>query len=102
MSSKGTQGKVWKSKQYKVAGEIVDENSEESVDVAPINDGEAYAKVKFGYGLTINLGNYESARIDVGVELPCLPAATDNAFDKAREMVEKIITAEVREVRRGG
>lgn len=33
---------------------------------------EALAQVSFSIGYTINLGNYESKRIDIGVTRPCV------------------------------
>ena len=53
------------------------------------------AVIKASYGLTINRGNYESARIDVGIELPCyveeIADAYSWAWDKLTdEMQEQI------------
>ena len=42
-----------------------------------------HATVIPSLGLTINLGNYESARVGVGVEFPCDPNKIDEAFDEA-------------------
>jgi len=37
------------------------------------------ARVRRGYGLTMNLGNFESARFDVTLELPCYVEDIDAA-----------------------
>lgn len=60
------------------------------------------ARIKRGYGLTLNLGNYESARFDVTLELPCHVEDIDAADEFARQWVEKRCEAEVAEVRGGG
>lgn len=57
------------------------------------------AVVRRGYGLTMNLGNYESARIDVGIEVPCYIADIEKADEFARRFVDKRIKEEVRSVR---
>lgn len=59
------------------------------------------ARVRRGYGLTLNLGNYESARFDVVLELPCHVEDIDAADEYARRWVEKRCEAEVAEVRGG-
>lgn len=55
-----------------------------------------------GYGLTLNLGNYESARVDVGIRLPCYREEVEQADEFAREWCESRIRTEVDEVRGGG
>ncbi len=51
------------------------------------------ALVQAKYGLTINLKNYESARVDASVTLPCyveeIPAAFNKAFEIAEERVKE-------------
>jgi hypothetical protein len=41
------------------------------------------ARIRYGVGLTLNLGNFESARIDVQVEIPCDVDEIDNAYEQA-------------------
>lgn len=41
------------------------------------------ARVKHGMGITLNLGDYQSARVDVGIELPCKVEDKDKAFEEA-------------------
>ena len=38
-------------------------------------------------GKTVNLGNYESIRFDVGVSIPCEKADLDEAFNEGYEWV---------------
>lgn len=59
----------------------------------------APAMVNVGFGLTLNLGNFESARIDVGIEIPCYPSEAEEAYNYAHDWVEKKINAEVARVR---
>jgi len=58
------------------------------------------AMVEIGYGLTLNIGNYESARIDVRVSLPCYVEETDQAFAFAKKWTEERIQTEVKEIRK--
>lgn len=58
------------------------------------------AMVEIGYGLTLNIGNYESARIDVRIALPCYVEETDQAFAFAKKWTEERIQTEVKEIRK--
>lgn len=52
------------------------------------------AHVRFGAGLTINLGNFESARLDVQVELPCDVEGLTEAMEEASEFVQARLAEE--------
>ena len=43
--------------------------SEETIQIRPFATDPA--KVRVGRGVTINMGNFESARIDISIEMPC-------------------------------
>lgn len=68
-------------------------------DVHADVDGSKLARVKVGLGMTLNLGNYESARVDVGIDLPCLPGEVMEAYGLAWDAVEHEIGSQVRELR---
>lgn len=53
------------------------------------------AVVKRVYGMTINMGNYESARVEVGVEIPCHIEDIDLADKWAADFCESRIVEEV-------
>jgi len=57
------------------------------------------AKVQVGRGLTLNMGNYESARLDVGIEVPCYVEEVDSAYEWARRWVEKRIGEEHKSIK---
>ena len=77
-----------------------EQSTEEIVAVLKF-DGDV-AKVRRGYGLTLNLSNYESARLDVTVEVPCYLADIDAADEWARQWVETRVVREVENVRGEG
>jgi len=60
------------------------------------------AIVRRGYGLTLNLGKFESARIDVGIEVPCYAEDAETADEFAVRWVESRIQQEVDAIRGGG
>ena len=65
---------------------------------------EDKAKVKAYASLKINLGNYESAGIEAGIELPCDVKDVPKEFERAWAEVYKqleIKAAEIRQGRRG-
>lgn len=57
------------------------------------------AIVRRGFGLTLNQGNYESARIDVSVEVPCYLADIAKADKWAAAFCEERVRKEVAEAR---
>lgn len=84
-------GKIWVSRGYPKSARKPDEEEQFDLEVRQFSVEPAY--VKAGYGLTINLGNYESARCDVGVTLPCyveeVPEALKEAWKIAEEEIKK-------------
>lgn len=58
------------------------------------------AVVRRGYGLTLNQGNYESARIDVSVEVPCYLPDIAKADEFAAAFCEERVRKEVTEARK--
>ncbi len=92
--------KWWLTVQILQDGKPIDHewNKEEGED---IKMGKDNAIVKYGIGLTANLGNYQSARVDIGVELPTDDlsdaSSIDSAYERARDfcndkLVEEIAT----------
>lgn len=64
-------------------------------DVIAIHSFETEpAKVMVDYSLTMNLGNFESARISVSVQIPCYKEEIDEAFEFAAVWVEQRIKDE--------
>jgi hypothetical protein len=82
-------------------GDVYKETAGEEVVSVHVFEGPV-AKVVRGYGLTLNLKNYESARLDVRVEVPCHVEDIDKADEWARAWVEERVKTEVAGVRNGG
>ena len=59
----------------------------------------ATAQVVQKKGLTINLGNFESARVDVGYVMPCYVEEVKEIEDLVNDMIEDRLQREVVEVR---
>lgn len=58
------------------------------------------ANVKLALGRTVNLGNYQFARIDVSVTMPCPAGAEERTYDRALDFVDKRLHAEIVRARR--
>jgi hypothetical protein len=69
---------------------------EEMLEESSFGPGIEPAFVRVSAGKTINLGNFESLRIDVAVTIPCLPSAIDAAYTEASDFVAEKMTAEER------
>ena len=85
-------GKVYVSRMY---GDK-DIAEQEKLEIRKFEVEPAYVNVK--YGLTISLGDYESARCDAGVSLPCYVEEIEDAYKVAWKMAEEEIQKQVRKV----
>lgn len=65
--------------------------------VVPFETPPAF--VRRGYGLTLNLGNFESARVDISLTVPCYVQDVEEADEFARQFVERRIKAETASAR---
>lgn len=57
------------------------------------------ATVSVKGGATINLGNYESARIDVMLSVPCYVEEIDEIFEKVKVWVDEKLAKEYQELK---
>lgn len=71
---------------------------EESRDVVGgskrFSESNPAAFVRVGAGLTINMQNFESLRIDVAVTVPCLPTELEEAYQEASQFVADKVAEE--------
>ena len=67
----------------------------ESEDVIAVHKFETEpASVTVDYALTINLGNFESAKIGVSVSVPCYAEELGQAYEFAQAWAEERLTRE--------
>jgi hypothetical protein len=59
----------------------------------------APAQIDVGYGMTLNIGNYESARLDVRISIPCYREEVEDAYEYARKWAEAKMQQQVQEIR---
>jgi len=78
-------------------GETAEATEDEFLDVRRFET--APAEVGFSAGLTLNLGNYESARIDVSVKVPCYREELDEAYAFATKWASDRLVKEREEIR---
>jgi len=57
------------------------------------------ANVNVQFGLTVKIADYESARLDVGITMPCDPDKVDDCYNSVRELVDERLNAEVDELK---
>jgi hypothetical protein len=53
------------------------------------------ASVSVKYGMTINLGDYESARVDVMITSPCYKEEIVPVYRQTRDLAENLIQREI-------
>ena len=95
-SARGSRGKIWVSRNYP-KNPSKDFEGQDPLETREFEVEPAW--IKAGYGLTINLGNYESARCDVGVTLPCYTEEIPEAFEEAWKIANVEVQKQVAELR---
>jgi hypothetical protein len=88
-------------RQFSPSGAEVDGTVEEDQVIGVHRFVTEPSKVSYGAGLTINLGNYESARIDVIVSVPCYREELDDAMAFAKKRAEDEVEKVAKGVRDG-
>lgn len=83
---------------------IADPPEEESLQHTAFvsSKSASIAKITYGLGLTLNLGNYNSIKISVAVELPCDTDKLDVAYDYAVKWVSDRVNKEKEAALGGG
>lgn len=66
------------------------------IQIRPFATDPAHICVKLGR--TINLGNYESAKIDVSVDVPCYVEECQRVYKEVMDFVQERLTEEVSKV----
>lgn len=80
---------------YSQSKVVIDETEkEEEVSLTVFAPGEEPAHVRVGAGLTINMGNFESLRLDCSVSLPCRPDDIEETYEIAAQFVADKINEE--------
>lgn len=92
------EGTIWVTKQYVKSGVVQKEESEEKrLLVHKFQTEPAYVGCKLG--MTINIGNYESIRVDCSVNLPTYKEELTDAQQKAFEIASAELFKRVQEVK---
>lgn len=73
-----------------------EEVSNERIRIRPFISQPASISVKAG--LTINLGNYESGRVDVMLTMPCYPEEVDETYEVVKQWVDARIDKTARDI----
>lgn len=68
----------------------------------PGKSGQNGSKVIYSVGVTLNIGNYESVRMQVGLERSCLEEDEDKVFEKVFNKVEKLAKKKIEQFRKLG
>jgi hypothetical protein len=96
---KGRRGRIWESIQFSRAGQPkFPEGRWEDTLAAWESDASpaTLVRLEFKVGRTINLGDYESVRFDIGVELPGHVEEIDEMAEAAEKFIgprfEKMVT----------
>lgn len=78
--------------------EVLSEKDEEHVLDFPEQEGAPFAEVGIQLGVTKNLGDYEYARIDVSIKVPCPVSDIDQMYERAKTWVAKRVKKEVQSI----
>jgi hypothetical protein len=88
------------SRQFFRSGKEVSraKETEETIDVHRFVTEPA--KVMVEMGMTVNLGNFESARVSASLTVPCYLEEHEDAYAYARKFVETRVIDEAKEAKR--
>ena len=75
------------------------EASQNTIEIHRFVTEPAYVRV--GSGMTINLGGFQFARVDVSVNLPCYKEELDKGYEFALNMVSEKLSEKVDEIIQG-
>jgi len=92
------ESKMWVRRHYKRMGKETGDDYDENQLAVDVFE-TAPANVSCSMGMTINLGNYESLRVEVGVVLPCYKEEVEDAQQRCFELVEHELYKKVREAK---
>lgn len=82
-------------------GEVLKDESSDKMELVSVQKFVTEpAKVSVDYGLTLSLGNYETARVGVAVTVPCYFEELDHAYRWASKWVETRLNAEQESIRK--
>lgn len=96
--SKELEGKMWATRQFRSGGKDVGEAEKEEQRILIDTFESEPAFVEVSLGLTINLGNFESLRIDVGARIPCYKEELPSAQQEIFKLVESELVRRKREI----
>lgn len=54
------------------------------------------AQIKYSIGGTVNIGNFESVRVDVSISVPCYREEIDEVFEASRDWADKRLNTELK------
>jgi hypothetical protein len=57
------------------------------------------AWVSVSAGMTYNMGNFNSSKINISITYPCSPEKVDGVYDVLKNWIDKRLTVEVQELR---
>lgn len=77
------------------------DEEEEEVEVETMVFDTDPAYVRVNAGVTKNLGNYESLRVDVSLSIPCPPEVVDDVFVNVADKVADLLDSEVQKYLEG-
>jgi hypothetical protein len=76
-----------------------EEATEETIEVRKPAVGIPLAQVSVGGSMTVNMGNFESVKLYVGVTLPCYVEEVDSCYSVAKLFVDKHLNLEIAALR---
>lgn len=100
MKKEVRQGKKFIEEEKKESGVTVSNNSSQVHLENPVAiDAQDLSSVYAKLGMTINLGNYESLRIDAGVSYPCSKEDIKEAYEEAFALASEELFKRIEKVK---
>jgi hypothetical protein len=82
--------------QKKVSGQVMQEGASQEVVHPGLASGQGLCKVGVAGSRTLNLGNFESVKISVYLEMPCPPSEVESTYDFVTDWIGKKLSEAVK------
>lgn len=77
-----------------IAGDVRSDESETMpIEILPFESDPAYVRV--ANGVTKNLGDFESLRLEVAITYPCYPERVEETYEQVSELTYDLVNTEL-------
>jgi len=92
-------GTIRVQRMYKMTGTIDETSDAGFLETKTFPPNVEPAHIGTSLSMTVNLGNYQSVKVGVFVQVPCLVEEMDNAYKKVHDVASEKLSDEIEEIK---